>query len=325
MLSTTAQPRPDLNMVVQGHACNQSQFVLPRVLPIKDSLKKTGRYWKVKPGTQLRAPTTTRASGASYPRDTYDIEESTFACVNKGLEGQVPFDQAAEFGDIMPLEQARALQKVNQILRREEVDAAGTLFSRTTFPVAAASGHDATNEWDDHANAVPCDDVLTALAAIRGNIGDYASNGLQVCALMNWRTARHAKLCTQVRAGLGGVYTRPEFAAAEIPDVLLAQALGVNEIIIADNRYQTAGTTASPTISNVWDDEYCLIFVRADPNAPEFMGLGVTFVWNEYGGEYEVGTYDEPQTSSRIVQVNRSSVQTIVQSGAGYLIGNMKT
>lgn len=325
MLSTTAQPRPDLNMVVQGHACNQSQFVLPRVLPIKDSPKKTGRYWKVKPGTQLRAPTTVRASGTAYPRDTYDIESAEFACVNKGLEGQVPVDQAAEFGDILPLEQARAVQKVNQILRREEVDAAATLFSRTTFPVAAASGHDATNEWDDHANAVPVDDTLTAIAAIRGNIGDFSSMGLQVCALMNWRSARHAKLCTQVRSGLGGVYTRPEFAAADIPNVLLAQALTVDEVIVADNRYQTAGTVASPTATNIWDDEFCLIFVRADPNAPEFMGLGVTFVWNEFGGEYEVSTYDEPQTKSRIVQVDRSSVQTIVQSGAGYLIGNLKT
>ena len=325
MLSTTAQPRADLDLVVMGHVQTSAQFAQNRIFPVKAVPKKTGRYWKIKPGTLLRAPTTKRAPSSKYKRDTYDLEDATFSVTGKGLEGQCSQEQIAEFGDVLGLEAARSVQKVNQILRREEVDLAATLFSRTTFPVAAATGHDAINEWDDHSNATPVDEVLTAVEAIRGNIGDFKSMGLQVCAAMNYRTARHCKLCTQVRSGLGGVYTRSEFAAADIHDALLAEALEVDEVIVTDSRYQSAGTVASPTVSKIWDDEYCLIFVRADPNAPEFMGLGLTFCWNEFGGEYEVRSYDEPQTSSRVVQVNRSSTQEIIQTGAGYLIGNLKT
>lgn len=325
MISSTAQPRADLNLVVQGHVSNSTQFVQNRVFPVRTVEKKTGRYWKIKPGTLLRAPTTKRAPGAKYPRDTYDLEDGTYSLEGKGLEGQVAVEHQTEFSGIVDLEQARAMQKVNQILRREEVDLAGTLFNQTTFPVAAATGFDETNEWDDHTNATPIDTALMADNAIRNNIGDYKAMGLQFCALMNWRTRRHLALCNQVRTGLGGVYTRPEFANADIPDAMLAQVIGVDEIIVADPRYQSAGTVAAPTVSNIWSDEFCLFFVRADPSAPEFMGLGLTLVWNEFGGEFEVSTYDEEQTSSRVVQVDRTSQQLVVQTGAAFLVGNLKS
>lgn len=327
MLSSTANPRADLNMVVQGHVCNMAGFVLPRVFPIKQVAKKEARYWKIKPGTLLRAPTTTRAPGATYPRDAYDVEASTATLVGKGLEGQVAIEHQMEYADIFNLEQSRAVQKVNQILRREEVDLAATLFNTTTFPddSGAATGDEAAVCWDVVATSDPAGDVLKGVNAIRNNIGDYKAMNLQMCALMNYRSARFAKMSTKLRTGLGGAYTRPEFAGADIPDQLFAEALGVDEVIVADNRYQSAGTTASPTVSKIWDDEYCLLFVRADPNAPEIAGLGLTFVWGEFGGEYEVSTYDEPQTSSRVVQVNRTSKQETIQSGAGYLIQNLKS
>lgn len=325
MLSTSTRARADLDLVVAGHVNSLTGFVLPRVLPLKDAKKATARYFKVPAGVLLDTPDTERAPGGDFKRDNYGITDSTVTTKGKGLEAQIPVEQSAEYADIFDLEAHRSIQKVNQILRREEVNAAATLFNRTTFPVAAASGHDCSNEFDDHVNATPVDEVTKALDAIEANIGDWREMGLQVCGLGSRRTIRHMKLCAQVRSGLGGIYTDPQFRMAEFSDDILADTLNLDEIVVANKMQKTGGTDLSPTTGKIWDDEFFLVFVRSNPTAPETMGLGLTFYWTPGGGEIEVETYWENQTDSQIVKVKRQSVQEIVQSGAGYLIGNCKS
>lgn len=321
---TVVGPRAELSQIALGRIASTAGFVLPRVLPIVPAPAKVIRYFKLAKGAMLGAPDPRRAPGAGYQRNNLSIEDDTATIEGKGLEGQVPDEQAAEYADVLNLEQSRTDQKVMEIMRREDKDLLDTVFSRTTFPLATATGHDCSIPWDTHATALPVDDILKGALQIRNNIGDFKLLGLQLCLLTPNYVRRHLALCAQVRTGLGGVYTRPDFAASNIPDQLLAQALGVDEIIVAGEQYMSGGSQISPTMSNLADEDYSLLFVRTDPNAPELAGLGVTFVWDGFGGELSVRTYREDSTSSGIVQVNRSSVQKIVQTGAGYLIGNNK-
>lgn len=325
MLSSTASTRAELNMLVAGYATAAAGLVAPRVFPVFNSPGKVGRFWKVQPGSLLEAPDTKRAPGTTYKRNIYEVTDDTYTCVAKGLEGLVPAEQSAEFADIFPLEQARARQKTLEILRREELDLSGMLFSRTTFPAATATGSDVTDEWDDHANAVPVTNVNTALNQLATNIGNWTGLGLKVCGLCNKSVKRNLSLCTQIRSSLGGQYTNPDFAMGELPDALIAQALNLDELIVADERYMSGGSSASPTVSKIWSDEYFLVFVRADTSAPEVMGLGMTPVWTPGGGELEVSTYYSNEVNSQVVQVNRHSVHKVVHAGAGYLLGNITT
>lgn len=321
---TVVGPRAELSQIALGRIAATAGFVLPRVMPIVPAPSKVIRYFKLAKGAMLGAPDARRAPGADYQRNNLSIEDDSATVEGKGLEGLIPDEQAAEYAGVLSLEQSRTDQKTMEILRREDKELFDLVFSRTTFPVAATSGHDCSVAFDTHATATPVDDILRAVLAIRGNIGDFRAQGLQVCGLCSFYTRRHLALCTQVRSGLGGVYTRPEFAAADIPDAMLAAALNLDEIIVSGDAYMSAGTQASPTVTNLADDDYMLIFVRTNPNAPELAGLGVTFVWDGFGGELSVRTYREDKISSGVVQVNRSSVLEIIQSGAGYLIGNTK-
>lgn len=323
MISSSATPRADLNIVVTTHVAAASGFVLPRVLPTMGVPKTEGRFWKVQPGSLAKAPTTVRAPGATYARDNLDLTTDTYATVGKGLEGLIPDEQSRQYGDTIRLEQARAVQKVNQILRREEVDLAATLFNTSTWALSGNTGLGVTNEWDDHANATPAKDIVAGKNGIRARVGDWTEMGMQLCLLLPWNVRRNVELCTSIRTGLGGAYTDPAFKNANIPDALLAAALGVDEIITAGNMYKSSGTDASPTLSDIWSDEYAMLFVRAVPNQPEVMGLGLTFVWNEFGGEYEVKTYREEGRSSGVVQVNRHSQQKVTDSNFAFLLGNV--
>ncbi len=326
MLSPTVSgPRPDLTQIALGRIAGSNGFVLRRVLPSVPVMAKAGRFFKIAKGAMLGAPDNKRASGANFKRDNLQVEDDTFACENRGLEGQIPDDQAAEYADVLSLEQSRTDQKTIQMLRREDLEMFTTVFSRTTFPVATETGHDMTNEVDDHANSVPIDEIVKAKNQLRANIGDWTEMGLQCCVLMSKYVRDHLALCTQVRSGLGGIYTNPEFAGAQLSDALLCQTLGVDEVVVSGGHYQSAGTQIAPTVSNLANEEYMLVYIRTNPSAPELAGLGVTFVWDGYAGEMSMKMYREDQTESGVVQCTRSSVQKIIQSGAGYLIGNCKS
>lgn len=314
--------------LVQGvlsHVNSIEQYAARRVLPIIPTKTSAYRYLRIKPGSLLQAPDSRRTPGAAFARGNIVAEYLEGVCTLKGLEGKVPNETQRELQENMDALAFTASVKLHEMLRGEERAAAAMLFNRTTWPLGTLTGHDADDPWDDLTNAKPDVDVAQALNAIGSKYGDWNSAGLTVGALMSDDTARHAKLAARLRTGQGGAYTRSDFAAADIPNDLLATLLGVDEVVTPKVMRAAGGSPDSPSIEDVWSRDYCLVYVRTNIAAPMLGGLGVTVVWEGGGGEFEVDTYEEDQTNSQIARVRRSSDMKIMNVEAAYLIGGLSS
>lgn len=331
----TVTYRNDLSIFLASRLASIRGFVAPRILPIVPVAACEDFFYKVDPGPLMEAPDTSRARGADYGEVRVSFRQSTYRAKSRGLRVSIPEEDIREHNRLQ-LQQIGAYVTMLQMMNAYEKRVCDMVFNRTTWPVGATTGHDAVNEMDDHANATPVDEVLTAKVAIAGNIGALANDG-NICAAMSWRTAHHIMLCDQVRDKLGYKYKDTVPGDALWSEQLLADALGVDEVVVGGLQYKSAGTDAAPTGTNFVDDKYILVFRRATftggraagndlpSSEPTVCGLGATFQWNEMGELFEAYEYTDSDTKSEKTRVDQYTDEQILLSGAAYLIGNCKT
>lgn len=332
--SGTVTYRNDISLLLASRVAAVNGYVASRVLPFVPVNACSDFYYKVDAGPMMEAPNNNRARGGAYPEIVISTRQSTYSCNSRGLAAKIPVEDVKEHNRLALQEMGSWIATL-QMLNSHEKRVADLVINRTTWPVATGTGHNCADEWDDHANAKPVDDILTAKAAVAGNVGALASTGL--CAVMSWYTAHHLMLCDQLRDKLGFKYKDAEPADAVWMEQVLARALGLSEVIIGGMQYKSAGTDAAPTGTNFWDDEYCMVFRRAEftggrsqdnemPSVePVVTGLGCVFQWNEMGDLFEVYDYFDPTTNSNRTKIDQYTDEQVLLSGAGYLIGNCKS
>ena len=333
--SGTVSYRSDLSLILSSRIQTLNGFVAGRILPVVPVGSCEDFFYSLHPGPGMEAPDNNRARGANYGEVKLSFGQSTYRCKSRGLICSIPAEDIKEHNRLQ-LQETGAFITLLQMLNAHEKRVCDLVFNRTTFPASGTTGVDVTNEWDDHTNAVPVDDVLTAKQCIVGNIGALGNDG-NICAAMSWRTAHHAMLCDQIRDKLGYKYKDSKPGDAVWSEQLLAEALGVDEVIISGGQYKSSGTSASPTGTNFISDEYCMVFRRATfsggrgsgdgtPTAePIVTGLGCTFQWNEMGQMFEAYDFEEPGTNSMKTRIDQYTDDQILLTGAAYLIGNLKT
>jgi hypothetical protein len=329
MLSPTTTfdtKRGDLGLVAAAWVDNQQEFLAPMVYPIVEVDLPVDKYTKVKVSSLSKAPNSKRAAGAPFQRDNIEIDQDSYTVDYHGLEAKIPAETVRKYERYIALEQLQTKIKISQMLREMEVALAAHLFNRTTFPIAAATGHDATVPWGTVATSDPALDCNKGIVAVGGQLND--PTGLR--AVMSWKAyfncCRSASLRGSSFAGLRAADT--DLSKLLLPLNVLAGMLNVEEVQVGKQNYMSGGTDAAPTLTPVWDPAYCLIYRRANvvkgAGADQIEpGLGFTPVWNKGQGLWEVDSYIEKENNSGIVQVSGNYGFEDCNIEAGYLIGNL--
>lgn len=322
-----------LSLMLASRLTSVRGFIANRLLPIVPVLAREDKFYKIDPGPMMVAPDTNRAEGGNYGEITFSARQSDYRCKSRGLRVKIPVEQIKEHNRLALKEMGTYITAM-QMMNATEKRVCDLVFNRTTWPASGTTGHDCSNEWDDHANATPCDEILTAKQNLVANIGALAMDG-NIVAAMSWRTAHHAMLCDQIRDKIGIKYKDNVPPDAVLTEGLLAAALGVDEVVVAGGQYKSGGTDAAPTGTNFVSDELCMVFRRATfqndtgvdipAKEPVVCGLGASFLWNEMGDQYEVYDYEDPDTKSEKTRVDQYTDEQILVTGAGYLIGNCYT
>lgn len=321
------------SLVASAHFLNPSSLVLPRIMPITMTPNKKGYIVNLTPGPALDHVNTKRASAATYKRLNGKLSTSDYECELYGVEHQVPIDQSAQWdpllrGSLLDMYGSEGSHKVRKDIEKQGAD---ILFNTTTYNTGNGNGHAASNQWDVSAGK-PHEDVATAKKNIRTKYDGVDDSDF--FAVMDYELAIDAFQNLQER---GNAYTVPGFIPASAPvsemETLLARALGVGEVIIANAGYRSGGTDTAPTLTKYWNPFYCGVGLRprmvtGEGSIALWRGIGATMTWSEMasGADGEtpvpvsVTTYMEEQTDSEIIKVKTGIDLLTVNASAFYLI-----
>lgn len=300
-------------------------FIAGRALRPINTMKKSGVHGKIPLNELLRTPQTKRAPKSGYARDDFQWETASFACEEHGMEGVVDDEEAAMYRDYLDVERLAAMRAVDAVLRRAEIDASDTLFNTTTWTGSALTTA-ITNEWDDHTNAVPLDDVLAAKVKVFEGIGEWPN-----ALILPKSVFLHLRECAQVldRLKYSG-FKDP--TAANVNEDVLAQVFDLRHILVAGAAKNSAieGQTATPV--EVWSDEYAMVAKVAETDDIAEPCVGRSYLWDEIAMQGADGplpwvfeTYDEAARRGSVVRARNYRQFAVLFAQAAHLLSNVST
>jgi len=311
--SSTTVVRPDLADALFQHV--ELPFIGTRIFPIFDTVQKSGGYPVIPTEALLKMPANLkRAPRAKYARGDWEFERGTYACEEYGFEEPVDDSEANAYAHYFDAEMVSGEIARNTLLRAQEKRILDILQDTGTFTPTAI-----THEWDDGENATPIDDVNARKLAI------YQATGVKANALIiAYSTFLDLGVCDQIVDRIK--YTNPSVQRGEIPANLLAQAFGLEEVIVADQVYDSEAEGQDTTISTLWSNEYAMVCrVARGPNLRQPC-IGRTFLWTADSPENAtVESYREDPSRSDIIRVRQHTDEVTVMTACANLLSNITT
>jgi len=312
--SATTVVRPDLQEALFEHV--EALFIGTSLFPVFPSIQKSGGYPVIPAESLLKLQgSLKRAPRAAYARGDWEFERGTFACEEYGFEEPVDDAEAAAYAQYFDAEMVSGEIARNTLLRTQEKRILDILQDTGTFTPTAI-----TNEWDDAANATPIDDVNARKLAI------YNATGVKPNAMViAYSTFLNLGVCDQIVDRIK--YTNPGVQRGEIPAALLALAFGLEDVLVADQIYDSAAEGQETSINTLWSNEYAMV-CRIARNARNLREpcIGRTFLWTEDSPDNAmVESYRDNSRRSDIIRVRQHTDEVMVMTACANLLSNITT
>lgn len=312
--AASGTPRPQLQKIAMEHIETQEDFVGLKVLPIFEVAEKAAEYPVITSESLLSMPSTKRAPRAGYARDDYEFELDDYDCEEHGFEEPVDEVEAKLYARFFDAEEVAMLRALGVVLRTQEKRIADMLFNIDNF-----TAHDATNEWDDGANATPVDDVNAGKKVIHDETG-IRPNAL----IITYGTSLDLTTCTQIINRIKDIdITVPD---GQISAKTLARIFQIDQVLIAGGRYNTAKKGQDAVKADIWNSEYAMLAVVNSGKDIRRPQIGRTFLWTtDSPVNAMVESYEEEKTRSTIIRCRHHSDEELLNIETGYLLGNITT
>ena len=310
-----AAERRDLQAVIYEAADPANSFIGLRVMPIFKVDDATGQYPVIPAEVMFSIPDTRRAPRSPYPRSDWEWEWDTYATVENGWEEPVDDKEVKLYRRYFNAEKMAGIRAVKIILRDQEKRIAGAVFNESNF-----APHAVTDEWDDHENAAPIDDVKAGRKEMHDTIG-VEPNTL----IISYSTFLDLGLCGQIVDRIK--HTNPAVQRGDIQAPLLAQAFGVDQILVGGSLYNGAKKGQDAELSAIWSNEHAMLCRTSDS---EMLGdlpcLGRTFLWTtDSPTNTVVESYRDETVRGDVIRVRHETDEEFISPECGYLLSNITT
>lgn len=313
-MNSTATVRTDLGDAVNEFALNSDQFMGLQILPLYPTRTKSSNFDKItvaealKPVGELK-----RAAGGKYATVQHVATSDSYACEEYGLEEPIDDGDRQDLDRSFDTENDVANLIATRLLVAYDARVAAMAFSASVFSGKTAG---VSTEWNNSGN--PYNDIQDAKLTLLQQLGGIITPGSQVCLAVSEKVRKNIVENSNVKALLAGGQYSERDRVGVVSNERLAAVLGLDAVF------------ASPAQDNgtdVWDDEYALIFVRrTDRLLRSGPQLGRTFQWEQdHSGVYTVETYRDESRRSDIVRVRQFVDEKIFTTAAGYLLSNITT
>jgi hypothetical protein len=311
--------RADISGVVVEAGTWEENLIGTRVAPVVNVPAKDGQYPKFKLGTGnllKRETGITRAPGSNYARGSLAYEQDTYATIERGFE--LPLDyvdrkDTARFFDAAVITADQAKRK---ILLDHEIRAAAMTFSTGNYGSATNSGTAYT--LANIANF----DVGLDIDAAKGRLLGKGESDRALSVVMSHDVFTRLRASTKLQNRLRGIGVAAD-TILRVDEQAVAEALGVKEVLVGKNYYDTASEGLAFSSGAIWNNTYIWVGRLGQAGSPASMlngGAQYTMNWSEYGPVLSVFEYEEPQTNSTIIRASQHVVEKVVNANAGTLI-----
>lgn len=314
--SSTTLQRPDLGQAVWEFDPASMPFVGIQACPIFGVEDKKADFSKIPVEALLKRVDTRRGTNGSYNRWGFETENDNFACEEHGLEGKLGADEVAFYDSYFDAELINSEGTKLKVLMGQEIRWADLLFDvGTTFASYTSA---VANEWSDTTNGDPILDVAVAKEVVRARTG-MIPNAMLISHKV-WVVLRR---CAKMFAALQ--YTQKVTGQLTLEQV--KAALELDFLFVGKGVYDAAKEGQAASLTDVWDDEYALVFYRA-PDALlanlKQPTLGRTFLWTEDSPDNAtVESYEEAQTRGEVLRVRQQVDEKIIMAELGQLLSNI--
>lgn len=312
--------RPDLASFLEFDLeSDRNGYVAQKVFPVIDVASQAGVYGVIPVEQLLQQRVTRRAPGSGYSRGSFTFTTATYACEEHGAEEPVDDRQAKMYREYFDAEQVATMRAFSSILRNAEQRVCDTVFNTTTYTGAALTTSIST-KWNSYSNAVPLDNVLAARNKVYDNSGIWANT-----LIVNQKVFYHLRRCEQV---IDAIESNGAGQAAKQSDItadLVAQALGLDMVIVAGASRNSATEGATATPAQIWGDTLAMVCRVATTNDMQEPCIGRTFHWSEDGSSIggTVESYRDEVVRSNIIRVRHDVDEVLLYTELGHLLSNI--
>ena len=319
--SSLATLRPELgaSLMLFDLAMSQKGFIAPKVAPVIEVDKQAGPFGKINIEQLLQTRNTTRTSRGGYSRQDWEFGTSTYATKEYGAEEKVDDRDKNLYGAYFVAEQLAASRARDAVLRNYELRMAAAIYNTTTWTGAALTAGVGGGAWSTFASSTPIADIAAAKKKVYDNIGLVPNT-----VILNY----HVYLNLQQNADL---ISRIKYSGLQDPNTdkitvsAIAQAFGVEEVVIAGAQYNSANEGQAASLSPAWSDTYAMVAYVAKSDDIQEPCIARTFHWggdgSTVGGTME--SYRDETVRADIIRCRQDVQELVLVPQCGFLISGV--
>lgn len=300
-------------------AMNRRGFIGSRVLRPFMTRTQSANLGKVKIAQMLQQRETLRNGASGYGRDSMEFDSFSYATEDHGWESPLDDREQKIYRSIIDSEQIQAARAEHIVQERYERKVAAAVFNTSTWGTAALTTANGATKWTSWSSATP----IATLTAARKKVQDA---GVEPNALiLNAWAFINMINCAEV-------LDRLKYTAAPARGVLaagIAEALMIDQIIVAGGMTNTANQNQTASISRIWG-AHAMICRVATTDDPREVCIGRTFMYSDENAEQASGLdgaiavlmeeYRDDGVRGNVMRARCDYNEKIIHPEAGHLV-----
>jgi len=198
---------------------------------------------------------------------------------------------------------------------RREIRVATAIFNTSTWTGADLYTDNSGSPWDNIATDI-IGQVDAAKEIIRGNTGMYPDS--MMIGASTWKNMRY-------NTAILAKFIAVPILTFDLLKQSIASIIGIQNLIIGGAVYDSAKEGQSFSGTDVWSDDYAMLFKKHSGPTKAMPGLGRIVMWNGEANQLTNGLenvvqYREEQTESDIFRVREFNTEKIFDPYFGHLL-----
>jgi len=300
--SSAASFQPVISEVV--NEVDRQEFVGARVLPYLSVNKRQGTFVKVLTSQFDNDVSKPRAAGSNYASVSGEYQSATFECLEYGVENSLDDIEIAQAETDAQLDivAMAANQLADDLMVGHEIRVAAAL-SGASFTSTAA-----TATMSTVASATPINDVNQAVLRLQS--AGIRKNLTLVMEASLYQEMLQTDDMRNLINGSGSMFWSQD---------QVAKVLGVDSIVIAATRYNSAIKGQTGSRASIWPTTSYYVASVSD-GAMSGGGVGRTLCYTDRGGQFVSETFRTEQPPANVIRVRNSCDEIILNANAGETI-----
>jgi hypothetical protein len=308
-----------LSNVSIGYSQPDDSFIADRVFPLVPVDKQSDLYTIYNRGDFFRdeGDRMLRAPGAPTVITGYGLSNNPYYANNYAIGTEIPVELRANADTNFQLDESGTALVTNlQRIRRERAWAVD--FMKTGVWGTDKTGGSDFTKWSDYGSSSPLADIRTGIRTVQIATG-MKPNKLVLGGLVWDVLVDHPDLIGRVSGA--ATVGAPAMARPE----LLAQLLGIDEVLVGDAIYNSAAEGVAVSMTRIFDDDALLLYAPRNPGRM-MPSAGYTFFWQSAvlgtAAPQFIRRWDDLERRRTVIEAHSYWDQVATETAAGYFFSD---